>query len=100
LLFNYDYKLKYLLQFTDDSYSNVKDLTKLHGRKISYARDWLKKHIIFLDSLFAWRDSNQARNFANNVDSKGSNTVYKSPDSFPMMSNTPVIMYNSVGNTT
>jgi len=33
LLFNYDYKLKYLLQFTDDTYKDTKALTKLHGRK-------------------------------------------------------------------
>lgn len=100
LLFNYDYKLKYLLQFADDSYSNTKDLTKLHGRKIAYARDWLKKHIQFMDSLFYWRDSNQTMNFANDHNSRGSNTVYNTPDAFPMKSNTPIIMYHSVGNTT
>lgn len=98
LLFNYDYKLKYLLQFKDDSYSNTKDLTKLHGRKIAYTRDWLNKHILFLDSLYYWRDSSQVMNFLNNLNSKGSNTVYNTPEEFPMKSNTPIIMYNSIGN--
>lgn len=100
LLFNYDYKLKYLLQFKDDSYNNTKDLTKLHGRKIAYTKDWLSKHILFLDSLYYWRDSSQVMNFLNNLNSKGSNTVYNTPEEFPMKSNTPIIMYNSVGNTT
>ena len=100
LLFNYDYKLKYLLQFADDTYGNTKDLTKLHGRKIAYARDWLKKHIQFMDSLFYWRDSNQTMTFANDHSSRGSNTVYNTPDAFPMKSNAPIVMYHSVGNTT
>lgn len=100
LLFNYDYKLKYLLQFADDSYGNTKDLTKLHGRKIAYARDWLKKHIQFMDSLFYWRDSSQTMTFANDHSSRGSNTVYNTPDAFPMKSNAPIVMYHSVGNTT
>ena len=39
-------------------------------------------------------------NFLNNLNSKGSNTVYNTPEEFPMKSNTPIIMYNSVGNTT
>lgn len=99
LLFNYDYKLKYLLQFTNDSFNSTKDLTKLHGRKIAYARDWLKTHMIFLDSLFYWRDNQQTLNFKNNVNSRGSNTVYNTPDEFPMLSNAPLIMYSSVGNT-
>ena len=99
LLFNYDYKLKYLLQFTDESYRNTKDLTKLHGRKVAYARDWLKKHILFLDSLYYWRDSRQTMNYKNNVNTRASNTVYNTPDAFPMKSNTSIIMYNSVGNT-
>lgn len=100
LLFNYDYKLKYLLQFSDDSYGNTKDLTKLHGRKIAYARDWLKKHIQFMDSLFYWRDSSQTMTFANDHSSRGSNVVYNTPDAFPMKSNAPIIMYHSIGNTT
>ena len=99
LLFNYDYKLKYLLQFKDDTYNNTKDLTKLHGRKIAYTKDWLNKHILFLDSLYYWRDSSQVMNFLNNLNSKGSNTVYNTPEEFPMKSNTSIIMYNSVGNT-
>lgn len=97
LLFNYDYKLKYLLQFRGNEYNTTKDLSKLHGRKISLARDWLKKHITFMDSLFYWRDNKQTLNFKNDLDSRGSNTVLNTPESFPMKSNTPLLIYNSVG---
>lgn len=97
LLFNYDYKLKYLLQFRGNEYNTTKDLSKLHGRKIAIARDWLKKHIAFLDSLFYWRDNGQTLNFKNDLDSRGSNTVLNTPESLPMVSNTPLLVYNSVG---
>lgn len=98
LLFNYDYKLKYLLQFQGNEYTVAKDLSKLHGRKIAIARDWLKKHIAFMDSLFYWRDSKQTLNFRNDLDSRASNTVLNTPDSLPMKSNTPIILYSSIGN--
>lgn len=97
LLFNYDYKLKYLLQFRGNEYNTTKDLSKLHGRKIAVARDWLKKHISFMDSLFYWRDNGQTLNFKNDLDSRGSNTVLNTPESLPMVSNTPLLIYNSVG---
>lgn len=97
LLFNYDYKLKYLLQFRGNEYNTTKDLSKLHGRKIAVARDWLKKHISFMDSLFYWRDNGQTLNFKNDLDSRGSNTVLNTPESLPMTSNTPLLVYNSVG---
>lgn len=97
LIFNYDYKLKYLLQFRGNEYTVAKDLSKLHGRKIATARDWLKKHIAFMDSLFYWRDNKQTLNFRNDLDSRASNTVLNTPESLPMKSNSPVIMYCSVG---
>ena len=100
LLFNYDYKLKYLLQFTDDTYKDTKALTKLHGRKQAYTRDWLKKHILFLDSVFYWRDPSQTMNFKNNLNTRGYNSVLNTVDAFPMKSNIPMIMYHSVGDTT
>lgn len=100
LVFNYDYKLKYLLQFTGNEYNNTKDLTKLHGRKIAYTRDWFKKHILFLDSLFYWRDSQQTLNFANNVNTRGANTVLNTVAKFPITTNTPLVMFHNVGNTT
>lgn len=98
LLFNYDYKLKYLLQFSPTDLISTRDLPKLHGRKISYSRDWLKKHIIFLDSIFYWRDNTQTPNFKTNVSQQGSNRIKRTPVKFPMASNTPIAMYYTIGN--
>ena len=100
LLFNYDYKLKYFLQFTDDSYKDTKALTKLHGRKIAYTRTWLKRRITFLDSVFYWRDNAQTITFRNDVNSRGANSVYTTPPAFPIKTNTSLVMYHSVGDQT
>lgn len=103
LVFNYDYKLKYMLQFTSDELVSTKDLTKLHGRKVAHNRAWLKKHIIFLDSLFKWRDTakqQQAPTFKSNVEVATGNSVYgTSIDILPVTTNCPVISKISVGNT-
>lgn len=100
LLFNLDYKLKYLVQFTDDKYSNTKHLSKLHGRKAAYTLDWLRKHILFLDSVFYWRNTTQKFNYPNDVNCKMSSTVYNTPEYIPIKSNADIIVYHNVGNAT
>lgn len=100
LLFNLDYKLKYLVQFTDDSFSNTKYLSKLHGRKAAYTLDWLNRHTLFLDSIFYWRNTSQKFNYPNDLNSKMSSTVYNTPEYMPIKSNTSLIVYHNVGNAT
>lgn len=100
LLFNLDYKLKYLVQFTDDKYSNTKHLSKLHGRKTAYTLNWLRKHILFLDSVFYWRNTAQKFSYPNDVNCKMSSTVYNTPEYIPIKSNTDIIAYYNVGNAT
>lgn len=100
LLFNLDYKLKYFVQFTDDKYTNTKHLSKLHGRKEAYTLDWLKRHILFLDSVFYWRNVSQGFAYPNDVNSKMSSTVYNTPEYIPIVSNTDLIVYHNVGNAT
>ncbi len=100
LLFNLDYKLKYLLQFKDNKYTNTKDLNKLHGRKESYTRYWLKQRVLFLDSLFYWRDTNKNYIYPNDIRSMMSSTVYKTPSAIPIKLNADLILYHSVGNQT
>lgn len=100
LLFNLDYKLKYLVQFTDDSYSNTKYLSKLHGRKAAYTLDWLNRHVLFLDSIFYWRNTSQKFSYPNDLNSKMSSTVYNTPEFMPIKSNTSLIVYHNVGNAT
>lgn len=49
LVFNYDYDAKYV-QKPD---SEQGDATKfLHGTRVDYIKDWLKKHFYFLDGVF------------------------------------------------
>lgn len=100
--FNMDYKYKYLLQFGNtEDYSNVNALSKLHGRKQAYTKFWLEQHINFLDSLFKWRSSTvQITGFPTNVLSQSSNTVYTTPESFPMISNSSIIISNSIADET
>lgn len=101
LLFNYDYKLKYLLQFDNSTEIHVTSAySKLHGRKIASTRAWLNKHIKFLDSVFYWRDNTQNVQGRSNVNTSGSNTVINTVKAFPVTTNSPVIMYNAVGDNT
>lgn len=100
LLFNLDYKLKYLVQFTNDKYTNTKHLSKLHGRKAAYTLDWLKKRILFLDSVFYWRNVSQKFKYPNDVNCKMSATVFNTPEYIPIKSNTDLIVYHNVGNAT
>lgn len=101
LIFNYDYKLKYLLQFTNNSYEKNDDLSRLHGRKIASTREWLKKRVVFLDSIFRWRDASISYSgFPTNLFSSGNNNVYNTPAAFPIKTNTSLVMYHQVGNIT
>ena len=103
LIFNYDYKLKYMLQFTNNIITNAKDIVKLHGRKVAHNRTWLKKHVVFLDSLFRWRDMSKrqaAMTFKNNTDVTVNATVAGTQvDALPVTSNCPVISRIAVGDT-
>lgn len=103
LIFNYDYKLKYMLQFTSNIITNAKDIVKLHGRKVAHNRTWLKKHVVFLDSLFRWRDMSKrqaAMTFKNNTDVTVNATVAGTQvDALPVTSNCPVISRIAVGDT-
>lgn len=45
LLMNYDYEVKYI---------NTAQLSYLHGDRLSFIKNWLKKRITFLDSVFGY----------------------------------------------
>jgi len=106
LLFNYDYRLKYLLIFTSlndnnqrDVITNTSALAKLHGRKLDYTRAWLKEHILFLDSAFKWRakksDTNEyTTKFKNEINSVSSILVGNTPTYFPIKTNKTLVIYN------
>lgn len=50
LLFNLTYQSKYI---------NSGTYSKLHGRRITQVRQWLKEHIQFLDSITQWKTTDQ-----------------------------------------
>ena len=100
LIFNLDYKLKYLLQFKNNNYTMPKDLSKLHGRKIAYTRNWLRNRLLFLDGLFLWKNNTLACNYATDAKSKMNNKIYKTPDYIPIISNADIIVSHAVGNLT
>lgn len=59
LLYNYDYKVKYLTKYTKDgdssaSYANIEFL---HGPRVEFVRDWLKKRYYFMDGVFFYSNS-------------------------------------------
>lgn len=60
LLYNYDYRVKYLTKYQKDedspaSYANVEFL---HGTRNDFVRDWLKKRLTFMDGVFLFANNN------------------------------------------
>lgn len=99
LLFSLDYRLKYFFQFdfTSTAYPNIKFLSKLHGRREAETRDWLKRRFLFLDSLFAWRDSSITYQFDNDYNTKLNGHTVGTPIALPVKYNTSLIFNHSVG---
>lgn len=59
LLYNYDYKIKYLTRYSKDessaaSYANIEFL---HGPRVEFVRDWVKKRYYFMDGVFQYSNS-------------------------------------------
>lgn len=103
LLFNLTYDAKYLQDYRNESGTPINQLNKLNGRRIIQARKWLKKHIVFLDSVFEWlkmenstnaETTNRASDFygISTVKINSSNAV----KSMPIKVDAPVIMSSNV----
>lgn len=61
LLYNLDFREKYLTKYlkegnSSSQYANIK---MLHGTRVNFVRDWLRKRILFLDGVFNYDHSNQ-----------------------------------------
>jgi hypothetical protein len=104
LIFNYDYRLKYLQQFTPNDTDISETYTVyIHGRRIDYVRQWLKNHILFLDSVYYWRDasqfSSQDFSFKNNISSYVKFAVNGAQqDAYPLKTNAPIILHSQLAN--
>lgn len=103
LLFNLTYNAKYLQDYRNESGTPINQLNKLNGRRIIQARKWLRKHIVFLDSVFEWlkmenstnaETTNLASDFygISTVKINSSNAV----KSMPIKVEAPVIMSSNV----
>lgn len=59
LLYNYDYKVKYLTKYTKDGDSSATyaNIEFLHGPRVEFVRDWLKKRYYFMDGVFFYANS-------------------------------------------
>lgn len=97
LLFNLDYRLKYLLQFKSNSYEELKYTSKLHGRKEAYTKYWLDNRITFLDSWFAFKRDSQTYNRPNDYQTTADIKYYNTPDTVPVKFNTPLLFKFEVG---
>ena len=99
LLYNYDYKVKYLTKYQKDadtpsSYANIEFL---HGTRNNFVRDWIKKRLTFMDGVF---------NFANNnviypYNEKGSfkcGGAENNNAELIIKTNSPVIFTVNIGN--
>lgn len=105
LLYNYDYKVKYLTKYktkSGDSYSSkpsYANLNFLHGTRTEYVRDWLKKRFYFFDGVFLYSDAevlfpyNTIGTFSCGGPEDSSNPVLN------IKCNTPIIFTVNIGQT-
>lgn len=65
IMFNYDYKIKYLaISKTYDpdtgKYEDSTDFSQLkflHGNRVVHVRDWFRKRVMFLDGVYGYKDN-------------------------------------------
>lgn len=101
LLFNYDYNVKYLTAYVGESggqpsYANIEFL---HGTRVEYVRDWMKKRIWFFDGVFKYSNAANIQPYNN----KGTFSAGGAEATNPKLiitSNCPAIFVVNIGNTT
>ena len=52
MIYNYDYNTKYIQDTAAQEGGAAAAITFLHGTRVEYVRDWLRKHFYFLDGMF------------------------------------------------
>lgn len=101
LLFNYDYNVKYLTAYVSEaggsaSYANIEFL---HGTRVEYVRDWLKKRWWFFDGVFRYNNVSNLQPY----NTKGAFSAGGAEAINPRLtitSNVPMIFVINIGNTT
>ena len=101
LLFNYDYNVKYLTAYIGEaggeaSYANIEFL---HGTRIEYVRDWLKKRVWFFDGVFKYSNTSNIQPYNNKGTFSAGGAEAANPK-LVVTSNCPAIFVVNIGNTT
>lgn len=101
LLFNYDYNVKYLTAYVGEaggeaSYANIEFL---HGTRIEYVRDWLKKRVWFFDGVFKYSNAANIQPYNNKGTFSAGGAEATNPK-LVVTSNCPAIFVVNIGNTT
>lgn len=101
LLFNYDYNVKYLTAYIGEaggeaSYANIEFL---HGTRVEYVRDWLKKRVWFFDGVFKYSNSSNIQPYNNRGTFSAGGAEATNPK-LVVTSNCPAIFVVNIGNTT
>lgn len=101
LLFNYDYNVKYLTAYIGEaggkaSYANIEFL---HGTRVEYVRDWLKKRVWFFDGVFKYNNSSNIQPYNNKGTFSAGGAEATNPK-LVVTSNCPAIFVVNIGNTT
>lgn len=98
LIYNYDYRVKYLTRYSkdegeDSTYANIEFL---HGNRINYVRDWLKKRFIFMDGVFHYSNEGNINPYNNKGAFKCGGASSGSPV-LKIKTNTPFIFTVNIG---
>lgn len=101
LLFNYDYNVKYLTAYVGEaggaaSYANIEFL---HGTRVEYVRDWLKKRVWFFDGVFKYNNPSNIQPYNNKGTFSAGGAEATNPK-LVITSNCPAIFVVNIGNTT
>lgn len=101
LLFNYDYNVKYLTAYVGESggqpsYANIEFL---HGTRVEYVRDWMKKRVWFFDGVFKYSNTANIQPYNNKGTFSAGGAEATSPKLI-ITSNCPTIFVINIGNTT
>ena len=100
LLYNYDYRVKYLTKYKKDADSNASyaNVEFLHGTRIDYVRDWLKKRLTFLDGVFTFSNNTVLLPYNTTGQFKCGGSTDGNPELIVKL-NSPAILAVNVGNT-
>lgn len=105
MIYNYDYNMKYIQDAVDGGSSQTKAaITFLHGTRVEFVKDWLRRHLYYLDGIF---DANRLEQSATYEDSPYNAVITNIGVSYPntistlaytVQVSTPTFLAMTIGN--